>query len=106
MKILMIGSTGTYAKLIIPALKQKGVQIRALIRSEAKTKEALANGADETVMGNLNNVKSLQHAAQNVEGVFHLNPVFTKNEKQLGLNMVKAANEANVDKFIFSSVYH
>src|SRR5699024_6057697 len=43
---------------------------------------------------------------QNVDGVFHLNPVFTENEKQLGLNMVQAANKANVEKFVFSSVYH
>ncbi len=106
MKILMIGSTGTYAKLIIPALKKKGIHIKALVRQEGKTKEAIANGADEAVMGNLNDTESLQKAVQNVDGVFHLNPVFTENEEQLGLNMVQAANKANVDKFVFSGVYH
>ena len=92
MKILMIGSTGTYAKLIIPALKKKEIYIKALIRHKGKTEEALANGVDETVVGNLNDIKSLQRAVQNVDGVFHLNPVFTENEKQLGLNKIGRAH--------------
>ncbi len=106
MKILMIGATGNFAKLIIPELKKKGVQITALVRKEERVEAALKNGADDTVIADLNNFESLQKAVQNVDGVFHLNPVFSENEVKMGLNIVKAAQEADVEKFVFSSVYH
>jgi len=106
MKILMIGSTGNFAKLIIPALKKKGIQITALVRNEEKAKDALKNGADETVIADLNHFESLQDAVKNIDGVFHINPAFAENEEQMGINMVKASNAAGIKKFVFSSVYH
>ncbi len=106
MNVLIIGSTGDYAKLIIPALQNKGIKVKGLVRDEKKGQKAIANGVEETVIANLNDVESLQKAVQNVDGVFHINPVFSKNEVQMGLNMVKAAAGAGVEKFVFSSVYH
>ena len=61
---------------------------------------------DETVNGDLNDLNSLRNAIKNVNSVYYLNPVFMENEIQMGLNMVKVAEEAKIDKFVFSSVYH
>ncbi|UGU17970.1 NmrA family NAD(P)-binding protein [Sinomicrobium kalidii] len=106
MKILMIGATGNFAKHIIPALKEKNIKIKALVRNDKKGENALENGADETVVGDLNNIDSLRNAVKDINGVFYLNPVFVENEVEMGLNMVKAAREAEIEKFVFSSVYH
>lgn len=106
MRILMIGATGKFAKYVIPALKKEQIEIKALVKNDNRAEIAIANGVDETVNGDLNDLNSLRYAIQNVDGVYYLNPVFMENEIQMGLNMVKAAEEAKIDKFVFSSVYH
>lgn len=59
MKVLMVGATGKYASLVVPELKQLGVTVRALVRNESKSVAARQQGAEETVIADLNNpVKS------------------------------------------------
>lgn len=106
MKVLMVGATGRFASQVIPQLKQRGVTIRALVRSKAKIDVARQQGADEAVVGDLNDADSLRVAASGMEGVFHLNPAFAPNEAELGVAMVEAAKVAGVRKFVFSSVIH
>jgi uncharacterized protein YbjT (DUF2867 family) len=106
MKILMVGATGKYASHVVPELKQRGVTIRALVRDKDKLEAARQQGADEAVVGDLEDAESLDAAASGVEGVFHLNPAFASNEAALGVAMVEAAKAAGVRKFVFSSVIH
>ncbi len=106
MKVLMMGATGAYARYVLPALKTRGVVVRALVTDEAKKAEAMTNGADESVVGNLNDDQSLLKATQDVDGVFFLNPAFAPNEAEQGVAMVKAAMAAGVKKITFSGVIH
>ena len=101
----MIGATGQYAGLVVPELKKKGLTVYALVRDAAKADLARKKGADETVIGDLEDEESLRKAATGMDGVFHIDPAF-ENEIKIGLNMVNAANAAGVKKFVFSSVYH
>ncbi len=55
--------------------------------------------------GDLYDPSTLKNAAVGIEGVFHIIPAFNR-AVEAGLNMVKAAQEASVTKFVFSSVYH
>ena len=50
MKILMVGASGKYAHYVLPALKARGATVRALITSEDKRAEAIAQGADEVAV--------------------------------------------------------
>jgi NmrA-like family len=100
MKVLMIGATGKFAGLVVPELKKKGVTVRALVQDDNKAAIAKKNGADETVLGNLEDEKSLLQAAKGMDGVFHINPAFL-DEIKIGLTMVNAAKEAGV-KNLFS----
>jgi uncharacterized protein YbjT (DUF2867 family) len=106
MKILMVGASGKYAGLVLPELKKRGATVRALIRSEDKAEEARRQGADETAVGDLNNIASLRKAADGVDGVFHINPAFAPNEAQLGVSMVQAAIASGVRRFVFSGAIH
>ena len=106
MKVLMIGATGTYAGMVLPELKQRGVFVRALARSDDQAAEARQNGADETAPGDLTDPQSLRAAADGMDGVFHINPAFAPQEADLGVAMVEAAKDAGVRKFVFSSVIH
>ena len=84
MKVLMIGATGKYARHVIPELKQRNVTVRALVRNKDKADAARQQGADEAVVGDLNDAESLRVAATGMEGVFYLNPAFAPNEADLG----------------------
>lgn len=106
MKVLTIGSAGQHAGLVVPALKQRGVRVRALVRDEKDAAVARQRGADETVLGDLRDAASLRAAAEGMDGVFHLNPGFAPHEADLGVAMVGAAKAAGVRKFVFSSVIH
>jgi uncharacterized protein YbjT (DUF2867 family) len=106
MKILMVGATGKYAGLVLPALKKRGAVVRALVRNQDSARLATELGADETAIGNLEDSSSLSAAAAGTDGVFHINPAFASGEADLGLAMVKAAKDAGVTKFVFSGVIH
>jgi uncharacterized protein YbjT (DUF2867 family) len=106
MKIMMVGATGKYAGLVLPELKKRGAMVRALVRNEEGARAAQELGADETAIGDLEDPASLSAAAAGTEAVFHINPAFAPNEAELGLAMVKAAQDAGVNKFVFSGVIH
>ncbi len=105
MKILMIGATGKFAGLVLPQLKKQGHNVTALVKDGDKGKQAITSGADQFAIGDLYDPDSLKAAAAGIDGVFHIIPAFNR-EVEAGLNMVKAAEEAGVVKFVFSSVYH
>jgi uncharacterized protein YbjT (DUF2867 family) len=102
--ILAIGAHGRLAGLVPPALRGKGFKVRALVRNEASAARALQNGATETVFGDLRDPDSLRAAVRGVAGVFHVGPAFAPDEARMGVNMVRAAREGDVGKFVFSSV--
>jgi uncharacterized protein YbjT (DUF2867 family) len=105
MKILMIGATGKFAGLVLPQLKKQGHQVTALVQDDNKGKQAIENGADEFAVGDLYDIATLKNAVAGTNGIFHIIPAFNR-EVEAGLNMVKAAQEVGVSKFVFSSVYH
>ncbi len=105
MKILMIGATGKFAGLVLPQLKKQAHHVTALVQDRNKGQQAITHGADEFVTGDLYDPVTLKKAAEGIDGIFHIIPAFNR-EVEAGLNMVIAAREAGISKFVFSSVYH
>ena len=106
MRVLMVGATGKYAGLVLPALQKRGIKVRALVRNKESERVARERGADETVLGNLEDARCLISAAVGADGVFHINPAFARREASIGITMVEAAKAAGVRKFVFSSIIH
>lgn len=77
MKVLATGSTGKFAGLVVPALRQRGVEVRAMVHDPSKADVALRNGASETVQGDLADPASLEAALHGVDGAFLITPRFT-----------------------------
>jgi uncharacterized protein YbjT (DUF2867 family) len=102
--VLVIGAAGKFAGLVVPELVRRRARVRAFVRDEAAAERARARGAAECVFGDLRDVRSLAHAMRGIDGVFHIGPAFVHDEAQLGLNVVAAARDAGVRKFVFSSV--
>ena len=106
MDVLMVGATGRYAHFVLAELVQRGVAVRALVRSEQSAQVALRNGASEVTFGDLNDPESLAAAVTGMEGVFHIGPAFVEDEATIGVTMVDAARRAGVRKFAYSGVIH
>jgi uncharacterized protein YbjT (DUF2867 family) len=102
--ILTVGAHGRLAGLVPPALRDKGIKVRALVRDEATAARARQNGATDVAYGDLRVPDSLRAAVRGVNGVFHIGPAFAPDEAQMGVNMVRAAQQGGVLKFVFSSV--
>lgn len=106
MKVLAVGAAGDAAGMIVPALVRRGIEVRGLVHDASKEKVARSAGATETVVTDLGDVDSLTTAAEGVDGLFAIIPVFAPDEAELGVNMVRAAVRAGVRKVVFSSVAH
>lgn len=106
MKVLMVGATGKYASFVVPELKQRGVTVRALVRSKDKADAAQQRGVDEAAIADLRDPESLRAAARGVNGVFHINPALAPDEAKMGVAMVEAASSVGVRKFVFSGIIH
>ena len=106
MKVLATGATGTYAGLVVPALVERGLDVRAIVHDPAKADIARAHGAAETVQADLADAPSVQRALDGVDGVFLITPAFHPQAVQLGENMVRAAEALGVPKLVYNGVYH
>jgi len=104
MKVLAIGAAGVFAGLVPVALKDRGISVRAFVRSREQEVSLRTKGYEDIAIGDLRDVASLDSAMQDVDGVFHIGPSFLKDEAQVGLNVVNAAERAGVRRFVFSSV--
>ena len=102
--VLVVGATGRVAGLVVPELARRGATVRALVRDERGRQKAIDNGAAEAVVADLRDPASLRRAAEGADGVFHIGPAFQPDEARMGCNLVAAAQEAGVRKFVFSSV--
>ncbi|PRY05026.1 uncharacterized protein YbjT (DUF2867 family) [Pontibacter ummariensis] len=103
MKTLVIGGTGTVGSHIVRLLLEKKVQVRVLTTSLEKATE-LPDGA-EAFVGNLEDPASLDGLFTGVSTVFMLNGT-SQTEVTQGLNAVKAAREAGVQKFVYQSIHN
>lgn len=102
--VLLGGASGRFAGMVLPELVARGARVRALVRNQEQAASAYRRGASEVVYADLRDMDSLAKAVDGVEGVFHIGPAFVADEAQLGINMVHAASQAGVRRFVFSSV--
>jgi uncharacterized protein YbjT (DUF2867 family) len=80
--------------------------VRGLVHKADQTETAQRNGASEVVVGDLGDSAILRAALENIDAVFYIAPAFLPGEAETGERMVKAAIQAGVRRFVFSSVVH
>ncbi|RCS25701.1 NmrA/HSCARG family protein [Phyllobacterium salinisoli] len=102
--ILVVGTTGKFARLVVPELLRRKAVVRAFVRDDARAALALSMGATEVAIGDLRDMDSLTEATRGVHGVFHIGPAFAPDEAAMGIALVQAAERSGVKKFVFSSV--
>jgi uncharacterized protein YbjT (DUF2867 family) len=104
--ILTAGAAGKYAGLVVPALAERGVKVRGLVRDARQGEAVRKRGAAEIAIGDLRDGASLDAALKDVDAVFYIAPAFLLDEAEIGEGMVNSAKRAGVRRFVFSSVIH
>ena len=101
MKILITGSTGNIGSLLIQELKQRNVQIRALVRrADAKLPAGV-----EAAVGDLLDPVSFEKALEGVDKLFLLNGVVA-DELTQGLIAFGLAKKHKLKHVVYNSVFN
>lgn len=110
MTILVTGANGYLGNLIVKELVAKGKPVRAMVRDAEKTRIRLGALGDkiEVVNGDVTDRESLKPIMQGVETVIHLVAIaiekggatYEEVNYQGTVNVVDAANDAGVERFI------
>ncbi|ACT07124.1 NmrA family protein [Dickeya chrysanthemi Ech1591] len=107
--ILVTGATGTQGGAVARALLNAGFSVRALVRDPSTTNaKALASLGVTLVKGDYDDVKSLDAAMDQVQGVFSVqmppHPDDQDLEVRTGLRLLDVAHRSDVTMFVHSSV--
>jgi uncharacterized protein YbjT (DUF2867 family) len=103
---LVIGASGAIGLPTIRHLVKRGAKVRALSSNESSAANLKALGVAETVIGDLTSDADVKRAMAGAMSVMHIPPRFREDEAEIGLRVLKAAMEAEVGHFVFSSVFH
>ena len=113
--ILVTGSTGHIGNVLVRQLVEAGEKVRAMILPGEST-QALHGLPIETVTADVLDPASLRPALKGVERVFHLagiitimpgeNPLVRRVNVEGTRNMLRAAYEAGVKRFVYTSSIH
>lgn len=104
--VLAFGASGKFAGAVVPALKRKGLRVRAFVREASEADHVRDGGADEVVLGDLTDRASVDRAVHGMDNVFYIAPAFLAGEADVGRSVVEASTAAGVERFVFSSVIH
>ncbi len=68
--VLVVGASGKFAGHVVPAVAQRGVRVRGMVRKPEEQADVRGRGADELVVADLTELSSLKRAFEDVERVF------------------------------------
>ena len=102
-KVLVTGATGNTGSLLVPALLRAGVDVRILVRDEAKAKSLKDLGA-EVVLGDLDKPETILPAVKNVDKIYLLT---WNGETQLqqAINVIDAAKKSGNPHIVRHSMW-
>ncbi len=109
MTVLVTGGTGFVGPYVVHALRARDIPVRALVRDPARASRLASWGAD-LATGDVTDPASLSAACEGLDAVVHLVAIikgsrqaFESVMEQGTRNVVAAAQEAGVRRFVLSS---
>lgn len=106
MKVLVTGAGGMTGKALIKSLKDKDVEIRAMVHRESQSKVCMDWGASEIVVGDIMNANDVRRAVDGVGKIYHICSTAHPKEDVIGRLVIDEAKCQRVDHFVYHSVLH
>ncbi len=104
--ILITGASGKTGRALLDRLKLTGEPVRAIAHHPEQVAQLVAAGAHEALVCDLLSPTGLEQACQGVRAVYHICPNMHPQEVQIGRNILAAAAQAGIERFIYHSVLH
>jgi len=115
-KILLVGSTGNLGKKVGEELKQRGLNVTAVVRNEAKAQE-VNYFAHHTVIADVTSKNALNGICNGFDVVISTlgksvspndrsKPSFQEIDVEANSNVLDEAVESGVKKFVYVSAFH
>ena len=98
-QILITGATGTTGQYAIQHLVEKGVKVRAMVRTLDSRSEKLEAQGVEVVQGDFFDIKSLRNALDGIKRAYFLYP-FKDHLPKAAAYFAKVAREKNVEMVV------
>ncbi|NVN53579.1 NAD(P)H-binding protein [Mycolicibacterium hippocampi] len=111
-RCLVTGATGYIGGRLVPALLERGHQVRAMARTPAKLDDAPWRDQAEVVRGDLTKPDSLTAAFEGTDVIYYLvhsmgtSKDFVAEEKRAAQNVAAAAKAAGVRRVVYLSGLH
>jgi uncharacterized protein YbjT (DUF2867 family) len=104
--ILVSGAAGKTGLAVIRALANLGQPVRALVHRGDHIEKVASAGATEWTVGDMRRRMTLQQAVQDIHSIYHICPNVSPDEVAIGQAIIAAAQDAQVEHFVYHSVLH
>lgn len=104
--ILVTGAAGKTGLAIIQALRETGVNVRALTRHPRQERLVLSAGAHEAFAGDMTLESTFDRALKGIKTIYHIAPNISAHEVEMGQLAIQMAIRHSVKHFVFHSVLH
>ncbi len=106
MRTLVCGVGGITGDTVVSVLTERGFAVRALVHRDERRSAALDLGAEGVVVADYDDEAALALAVEGMEAVFFVAPSFQQDEPRWVAAVLRAAEAAGVDRFVYQSVLH
>ena len=102
--ILITGSAGKTGRSVLQALAEKDAATRALVHRRDQIPGTQALGAAEVLVGDLRSQADIERALKDVSKIYHIPPNMSPDELAIGQLVIRAAESAGIEHFVYHSV--
>ena len=103
--ILITSANGKTGHALMAVLRERGLQFRAMTRSDSSTAELSKCGAADIVVGDLRNHDDVVRACEYIEAAYFITPNFSPDEAAMADNLIDVCRDKGV-RVVLHSVIH
>jgi len=104
--ILVTGAGGKTGKAVLKAIAARGAPVRTFVRNPAHQAALRSIGADDVIVGEMDDPRALARATGGIAAVYHICPNVSPHELAFARALIGAAKNAGVARFVYHSVLH
>lgn len=104
--ILVTSAAGGVGRPLVQQLVANGQVVRAFVKNEDQARRSRADGAAETVIGDLRRPGDLESALRGARQIYHAAPTQLVDELPVAERLIEAAQAEHLDQVVFHSVIH
>lgn len=103
--ILVTGAGGKTGKALVKALS-KVESVCAFVHREGDVSVLRSLGAEKVIVGDMHDESTIRFALQGVRAIYHICPNMSPDEVGIGKLLLKEAQKADIQHFVYHSVLH